>query len=927
MSPQELVLDYIWPERGTFWRWSTDGDAVTWFDGGTLALYPEIENILSRLELRGYPKFEELLLVVAACRASWEDSGGGAERLERYLRGRNPGSWGDFRAQDWGERLKSQLRRVHQLAAQNGFHKQTSATILEAAFLNAGDHLGKDSAFEIAAMFRSKEAAVLIRQRFQVAQLPPPENDATVGLVETIRNVTMTLDALQNIDVEFLQETGLPGMLNPAELEELPFVERLRALVESLQEDGDAELSGIARIAQTLSAVVQLPKPLSEPDEMPLGGYSDIANRGNLDRLLVSELAQDPEVLAVRVALNEALYLRRESPPKQPARRRAIFVDVGIRLWGLPRVFAHSLALAFAMQSEPDAEVDLVTWDGAELLDAEPDSREGLRDLLSRLCPGPEPGTAVAQFLERFQAAGEDVDCVVITHSAVVADRQFRDVMRQNSESEFFLATVDGLGNFVLRAHNAGGSRELQHARLDLEKLLSGGSEISGADLLRNRSASLPLILRQTDFPLLLAMPIKPQNTVFDPKAGLVGYTKSGILAHWTNSNSGARMLSDVLPSGVVSWSEIDAERQLAWLLIPRADRSAELVTANLESGETSQTRINHGLERIYHTFRLEETLVLAGDEALSGHQLQDGRKVISQRVGRCVRGCGRFLKIGATWFAVGVRVEQFELTAVPDLPGFTSELVWESSDWSAPLAMSFDLSVFCLLDPPEPVCPPVPASFVSRVRMSSDGTRLSIRAKPKGLNNVERQYLVDIRRGEVKEVAGEIDARLEPGATEILRRSQNVRNRYSSVGVTPGGSLLVKSRGEDHQLTIPGGIPRLQWVKPNIYASSNSRECWEDFELAPPPSGARFRLFKAAWPDGSAAYLDQRGLLHLKSSDSTIPEVSLVMKDGMVSAWASTGEYLGNSYFIGQHPSQPPELLLGYVTRFASTAAASCGN
>lgn len=923
MSPEELVSDFISAEPGTFWRWTTDADAVAWYDGATLALYPELEAVLSRLESRGFPRFEEVLLVLAACRANWAEVGGGAQLLDGFLQSRNPNSWGEFKISEWGERLKVQLDRVQQAAEKAGFHKQTSVGILDTVFCEDGEHLDQSAAQEVAKMFRSKRAAVLVQEQYQRAQLPPPGNDVTVGLIETIRNVTKILDGLLDVDVEFLNQTGLPGSVNPAEVEELPFVERLRALVESLQEDEDLELSGIARVAQTLSAVVQLPKPLSEPDEMPLGGYSDIANRGNLDRLLVSELAQDSDVLAVRVALNEALYLRRESPPKQPARRRVVLVDVGIRLWGLPRVFAHSLALAFAMQSESDAEVNLFTVDGDDLREANPDSRDGLLDMLGRLSPKPQPGAEVVNFLERFQDE-EEADCVVITHPAATADREFQNAMRQVSNSEFFLAAVDADGCFELRAHNAGGSRELQRARLDLEKLLSGNEQTSSLDLLQSRDASLPQILRLSEFPLRIAMPIKPQNTVYHPDAGLVGFSKSGILTHWTSAQRGARMLSDVLPSWVISWSEIDAKRQLAWLLAPRADRTADLVTANLETGEVSQTRIQHGLDRINHTFRLEETLVLAGDELLNGHSLVDGRKVISDRIGHCARGSGRFLKIGTNWFAVGIAVERFELVGVPTVPGLTTELVWESPNWPAPLAMSFELGVHCLGDPPEQISPPGPASFVGLLRKSWDGAKLAVRAKPKGLN-VEHQYLVELRRGEITQLAGDLEARLEPGAAQFLRRSQNVRNRYNSIGVTMGGSLLVKTRGVEFQLTMPKGIPRLQWDKPNSYASSNSRERWEPFEQVPPPSGARFRLQKAEWPDGSAAYLDQRGMLHLKSSDPAIPEVTLVMKDGMVSAWASTDEFLGNAYFIGDHTPRAPEVFLGYVSRFASTAAASC--
>ena len=103
----------------------------------------------------------------------------------------------------------------------------------------------------------------------------------------------------------------------------------------------------MARLARLLLAAVHMPTPLSLREELPVGGVSDISNRGSLDRLLLSELANDDLTLAVRVAMNEALYLRREIPPSTPQHHRAILVDAGIRSWGVPRVFATAVALAF----------------------------------------------------------------------------------------------------------------------------------------------------------------------------------------------------------------------------------------------------------------------------------------------------------------------------------------------------------------------------------------------------------------------------------------------------------------------------------------------------------------------------------------------------------------------------------------------------
>src|SRR5207244_1253440 len=106
--------------------------------------------------------------------------------------------------------------------------------------------------------------------------------------------------------------------------------QRVRALIDTLR--SDAGHAGMARLVRDFMAALQLPRRLSEPDELPIGGFADIANRGSLDRLLLSELAHDDLTLAVRIALNEALYLRREPPVKQPPSTLAVLIDSGVRL-------------------------------------------------------------------------------------------------------------------------------------------------------------------------------------------------------------------------------------------------------------------------------------------------------------------------------------------------------------------------------------------------------------------------------------------------------------------------------------------------------------------------------------------------------------------------------------------------------------------
>ena len=56
--------------------------------------------------------------------------------------------------------------------------------------------------------------------------------------------------------------------------------------------------------------------------------------------------------------MNEALYLRRESPPHTPPRRRRLLLDAGLRTWGVPRVFVAAVGLAVAARSDEKISVD-----------------------------------------------------------------------------------------------------------------------------------------------------------------------------------------------------------------------------------------------------------------------------------------------------------------------------------------------------------------------------------------------------------------------------------------------------------------------------------------------------------------------------------------------------------------------------------------
>jgi hypothetical protein len=82
--------------------------------------------------------------------------------------------------------------------------------------------------------------------------------------------------------------------------------------------------------------------------------------------------------------------------------------------------------------------------------------------------------------------------------------------------------------------------------------------------------------------------------------------------------------------------------------------------------------------------------------------------------------------------------------------------------------------------------------------------------------------------------------------------------------------------------------------------------------------------FYKFAWKDGSEAIMDSRGLLHLKSSDDRIPEITIVLVINQPSAcWASDGVVCGNSYFTGMDvykSMKVAEFYEHYIHKFITT-------
>ena len=938
---------YLAPDLNTFWDWNESGEAVTWWNGCTLALYEELDLLIREMQPNGLPRFEELLLVLAATRRDWPEADGQASFFLGRVNALDPQGWKEFPIFQWLKPLCDRLNDVHKCARQAGHGAETSRALVKYIFADSGDAMEEDEAAQLCDRFTSGEVSLCARDR---DRLPTDgKRNPPLALLQSVRNLVELLAEFDPAtDVKRLLQTGLPTDVNPADVDDLPFTERLKRLLLDLDEE-QGELRGLVRVARQLSAVINLPRRLSDPLDQPVGGYSDVSNRGNIDRLLVSELAQDADVLAVRVALNEALYLRRESPPEEPTNERHIFIDTGVRMWGVPRVYAYGVALAFAAENYTGRESFVYTHERDAMVPAEIDSREGLETLMTRLSPDPDPGVAVPAFFNGVGRIEGGADCVLVTTEKVWRDRRFRIAMGPRRPEEFFVALVDRDGWLQLLQVTGAGERELKRLRLDIDELLGDERRNGKAAKLIDADEALPQFLRMKEAPLRFGLQVSPERAHFHHEAGLLGHTADGLLFLWKRVDMGALMLTSRFPKGRPFWVEIDNNQREAVCLFDRDDRVL-MFRVGLDTGQVSEVEIKV-IHRPQFVHRIGEVLVFLSGRNVFAHRMFDGRCVgRTTLAAACKRISDHFVQIGDSWFAmrlgalatgkvakgksVPLNAENTELLHFEELPARDALYVWSNSHWPEPLVVR-SRDGLSQVEPTGRVILRVDGQVLG---VSTDKDRLFV-TRGENEERLGTGYSFNVRDNAETNLYGQLSVfDLEPEAARLQSAIPQLRNKFTGVFLSaPSGLHLATRKQRLLSLGMEGArVKRIVWREDPL-TQHMVEQGWTQpvdwhrrdeegaelvtsaqFERCDYRFTGRFELSMCEFLDGSRIFLDRRGLLHLKSSDRRIPEVSIVLKEGEASGWCSNGDYFGSVYFIGKHKSRARDVY-SHIERFVA--------
>lgn len=260
---------------------------------------------------------------------------------------------------------------------------------------------------------------------------------------------------------------------------------------------GDTKTWYIAELAKYFYGTLNIPIHAYAPSEQPLGGFSDIANKGDFDKLLTTEFAYDDISFMSRLANNEALYIQKEIPPVDNNRERFFLIDVSLKNWGSPKLFGMAMALSLLTHPENTirSHVFLI---GNDYKEADLLSREHLIDALQYLEPVLEASVGLEKFFKDHPNA-LDEDVILFTEESTFKYKAWQGA----------LTAIKGMVNYTVQSTSDGRIDVFKLTRRDrkhVQRLVLPLEELQTRKQIKRGKASRGAILglSKVNFPILV---------------------------------------------------------------------------------------------------------------------------------------------------------------------------------------------------------------------------------------------------------------------------------------------------------------------------------------------------------------------------------------------------------------------------------------
>lgn len=330
-------LNYLQQHSQYFWQWEENGTVLSIPNGSTIAYKDFIFTLFQSFNESGLPPFGTLLLAVIAT------NNYGKADINKVFEIVNALPY--TKNHETLQKAKKVLETISELP-DNYKTRENRMQLLYNLLANAHNKLSVQKTSQIIYFAISPKNEVEVNDTVTTIYIPPIELDFKpfALLAEKYDSVESILKDLSNVpDFKTIKI-------------ETEKVAELIAPQQNLEEAliNHHETFFIGAMIKTVRSGLNIPVHSALPSIQPLGGVADLSNKGDLDRLLITEFAYDDDIFLQRLANNESLYLNREIPPIKNELERVFLIDISIHNWGTIKSIAYAILLAIAHHPKTD---------------------------------------------------------------------------------------------------------------------------------------------------------------------------------------------------------------------------------------------------------------------------------------------------------------------------------------------------------------------------------------------------------------------------------------------------------------------------------------------------------------------------------------------------------------------------------------------
>ncbi|WP_405377381.1 ribosomal protein L7/L12 [Nonlabens sp. Asnod3-A02] len=459
------MSSYFTQYKHYFWNWDIDDSesseaienaVIEIPQEGTLVYEGRLREILNALAEKGLPQLGSIILILLSATVGFDEEA--FARIKQSL-------WGHLDQHKFGNQY---IKNVHQIM--DYVHNLPTELrignnliyLLEVLFEESHNRKGIQKSKQILRGENAIKNAARHNYYLELTTRSTYEKDTRpiALMVRRFKSMQDLINALTNVPIiKEDPEEELLSQLDPVYNTETSIVDQLIEHKETVE---------IGSLIKRIWSGLHIPMHQNAASEQPLGGVSDITNKGDMSRLLISEFAYDQDTFLSRVANKEALYIERETANEENDNRRVFLIDASLKNWGIPKILSFATALAIATHPKSTFEYDAyLVGDSVHSINFDDilEIISGQQVLSAQL----DPAIGLHEFYQDYITPTDEV--FLLTTEETLESNDLQYVITDNVEQLHYLITTSSSGHIDFYRYLNRSRKHLKQIHLPYEEL------------------------------------------------------------------------------------------------------------------------------------------------------------------------------------------------------------------------------------------------------------------------------------------------------------------------------------------------------------------------------------------------------------------------------------------------------------------------